>query len=172
MPEPSRAARPAPLIVGFHGRGETPASFSAASGLSAAPAVVAYPRGVTTEDGVTDWQGSPWAARGVDDVGFTRGLVHRLEHDLCIDRDRVYAVGHSDGGNLAAQVACALPHRIAAVATYGGAFYGQDAICGRRPTAVLEMHSVDDPVVPYDGLRLPMTTLAPVPDLVRAQADV
>lgn len=55
-------------------------------------------------------------ADGLDDIEFTRELLDRLGERYCIDPDRVFATGHSWGGDMAAVVGCFLGDRFTAVA--------------------------------------------------------
>ena len=60
---------------------------------------------------------------GIDDVAVVAELVQQVEGEGCIDVDRVYATGFSNGAEMAAQVACVLPDVFAAVAPVSGAVY-------------------------------------------------
>lgn len=55
-----------------------------------------------------------YPADGEQDLVFTRALLDVLEADLCIDTDKVWATGHSWGGDMAAVVACFLGDRFTA----------------------------------------------------------
>ncbi|NYJ37072.1 CE1 family esterase [Nocardiopsis aegyptia] len=143
-----------PVVMAFHGRGNTGAGTEEFSGLSELPAVVVYPEGVV---GSGDrerqaWQGAPYSAPGVDDVAFTRDLLDTLEADLCVDQRRVYATGKSNGGGFTGILACAASDRITAIAPVAGAFYPNDLGCDpERPVPVIEFHGTDDATIPYDG---------------------
>lgn len=144
-----------PVVLAFHGRGNTGAGTEAFSKLSTLPAIVAYPDGVVgTGDGDRRaWQGAPYAAPGVDDVAFTTDLLDRLEASLCVDPDRVYATGKSNGGGFTALLACRLAGRIAAIAPVAAAFYpGTGEGCTpTRPVPVIELHGTGDATIPYAG---------------------
>lgn len=64
------------------------------------------------------WLLGPHAApaNGMDDLVFTETLLDRLEASYCIDTTRVFATGHSWGGDMAAVVGCFLGDRFTAVA--------------------------------------------------------
>lgn len=171
VPTTYRADRPSPLIVAFHGRGRTPQLSETTTGLSGAPAIVAYPEGVANRIGKLDWEVSPEAAPGVDDVALTGAVIDRTEATMCVDRDRVYAVGHSDGGGFAVAVACALGHRIAAVVSVAGAYYDKPTGCA-SPIALLELHSVGDAIVRYGGSTWRGARLPAISSFMRAQARV
>jgi polyhydroxybutyrate depolymerase len=55
-------------------------------------------------------------ADGMEDLTFVSELLDGLEASYCIDRDRVFATGHSWGGDMAAVVGCFLGDRFRAVA--------------------------------------------------------
>ena len=55
-----------------------------------------------------------------DDVGYIAALVDHLSAELCIDTDRVFASGYSNGGMFAHRLGCALGDRLAAVAQLRG----------------------------------------------------
>ena len=56
----------------------------------------------------------------MDDEGFLRKLIDRIAEDYWIDLDRVYAVGFSNGGQMAMSLACRLSDRIAAFGMVSG----------------------------------------------------
>jgi len=55
-----------------------------------------------------------------DDVGFIEALLDELESTLCIDLDRVYATGISNGGMFVKRLGYDLPDRFAAIAPVAG----------------------------------------------------
>ena len=55
-----------------------------------------------------------------DDLGFVEQLLDSLEESLCIDLDRVYATGMSNGGMFVHRLGCDMPDRFAAIAPVGG----------------------------------------------------
>ena len=93
-------------------------------------------------------------SRTVDDVGFSRALIAKIESEACIDTKRVYAVGYSMGGGMAMDIACNAADIIAAIAP--AAFDLMDPSnewpCNpSRPITVISFRSTGDPVVPYAG---------------------
>ncbi|WP_232664546.1 alpha/beta hydrolase family esterase [Pseudonocardia sp. TRM90224] len=154
LPADYNPHRPYPLIVAYHGRGNTGAGTEEFSKLSTLPAVVAYPDGVIgTGDGDRQaWQGAPYSAPGVDDVAFTNDLLDRLEATVCVDDRRVYATGKSNGAGFTGILACRLADRIAAIAPVAGAFYPTGEDCRpSRPVPVIELHGTADATIPYPG---------------------
>lgn len=63
------------------------------------------------------WQLGPHAgpAVGMEDITFTAELLSFVADNYCVDTSRVFATGHSWGGDMAAVVGCFLGDRFAAV---------------------------------------------------------
>ena len=55
-----------------------------------------------------------------DDVGYIAALIDHLSAELCIDTDRVFASGYSNGGMFVHRLGCALGEHLAAVAPMHG----------------------------------------------------
>jgi len=113
--------------------------------------IVVFPNGINNA-----WNVGPCCttSRNVDDVGFARALIAKIEGQVCIDTKRVYAVGYSMGGGMAMKLACDAADIIAAVAP--AAFDLMDPSNGwncqpSRPITVISFRSTGDPVVPYAG---------------------
>jgi polyhydroxybutyrate depolymerase len=87
-----------------------------------------------------------------DDLGFVNAVIDNLEATLCVDLDRVYGVGYSNGGMFAHRMACELNERLAAVIPQHG-FLAKGFSCG-PPTAhqsILLIGGTNDRTVPIDG---------------------
>lgn len=155
LPDGYRADRAWPVVLVYHGRGNTGAGTEAFSGLDALPAIVAYGNGVVgTGDGERQaWEGAPYSAPGVDDVAYTTDLLDTLEDELCVDTRRVYATGKSNGAGFTAILACELSDRITAIAPVAAALYGTGhPTCEpARPVPVIEFHGTADATIPYGG---------------------
>jgi polyhydroxybutyrate depolymerase len=143
-----------PVVLAYHGRGNTGVGTEEFSKLSTLPAVVVYPNGVVgLGDGDRQaWQGAPYSAPGVDDVAFTGDLLDELAATLCVDERRVYATGKSNGAGFVGILGCVLADRIAAIAPVAGAFYPNGIDCRpSRPVPVIEFHGTGDVTIPYAG---------------------
>ncbi|HEV6953438.1 MAG TPA: poly(3-hydroxybutyrate) depolymerase [Promicromonospora sp.] len=155
LPDGYRSDRPWPVVLVYHGRGNTGAGTEAFSGLDALPAIVAYGNGVVgTGDGERQaWEGAPYSAPGVDDVAYTTDLLDTLEDELCVDTRRVYATGKSNGAGFTGILACELSDRITAIAPVAAALYGTGhPTCEpERPVPVIEFHGTADATIPYGG---------------------
>jgi len=88
-----------------------------------------------------------------DDVGFIEALLDELESTLCIDLDRVYATGISNGGMFVHRLGCDLPDRFAAIAPVSGTIAkGFNCAPGsERPVAMMNIYATRDRTVPFDG---------------------
>jgi polyhydroxybutyrate depolymerase len=117
--------------------------------------IVVYPNAVGAP--LYGWDVSPCCAqspRSVDDVGFSKALIAKIEGQVCIDSKRVYAVGFSMGGGMAMDMACNAADVIAAVAPAGFDLMdpSNNWPCQpSRPITVLSFRSTSDPVCPYNG---------------------
>ncbi|SIO85356.1 PHB depolymerase family esterase [Nocardiopsis sp. JB363] len=154
LPDDYDEHRAWPVVLAYHGRGNTGAGTEEFSGLSELPAVVVYPEGVIGQgDGDRQaWQGAPYSAPGVDDVTFTHDVLDTVESELCVDRGRVYATGKSNGGGFTAILACAASERVTAIAPVAAALYPNDLDCApERRVPTLSFHGTEDATIPYAG---------------------
>jgi polyhydroxybutyrate depolymerase len=90
----------------------------------------------------------------VDDVGYLDALIDQAIATRPIDPDRVYVLGHSNGGFMAYRLACELSQEVAAIAVLAGSDYGNASDCGatgRQPVSVLHLHGDADVTIPYLG---------------------
>jgi polyhydroxybutyrate depolymerase len=151
-----------PLVIDYHGLllSDTDEEAQAAPHGYASVAdtegfIVVFPNAVGAP--LYGWDVGPCCSQtpnSVDDVGFSRALIAKIEGQACIDAKRVYAVGFSMGGGMAMDMACNAADIIAAVAP--AAFDLMDPsnnwVCKpSRPITVISFRSTSDPVVPYNG---------------------
>jgi polyhydroxybutyrate depolymerase len=153
---PAQIARPAPLVVVFHGGSDTPENMEEISGFSALSElhgfIVAYPEGI--ERAWADGRNStPPEQKGVDDVGFTRAVVADIARRFDVDRRRIYAAGPSNGGIFAIRLGCDAADMVAAIGPVIAAVATPLASRCRpsEPVAVVGIQGVADPMVPFEG---------------------
>src|SRR4051794_31635504 len=107
---------PASLVIGLHGGLGSGRQFEENTGFDAVADsngfIVVYPDGIGGVMGDQDlrtWNAGnccgPARQQNVDDVGFISALIDHLSSTMAIDEDRVYAVGHSNGGIMAYRLA-------------------------------------------------------------------
>jgi len=150
---------PLPLLFAFHGGGGNAPGFQKYAGLDA-PAdargfAVVYPNGSGRfAKRLLTWNAGDCCAfaqeHDVDDVGFALAILADLARDLPLDRTRVYATGHSNGGMMAYRLAADAAARIAAIVPVAGADMTR-TFAPEAPVSVLHVHSVDDPRALYAG---------------------
>jgi len=146
---PELVPSPAPLVIVFHGFMGNPVEVERDTGMSEVAQVggfvVAYPEG---EGLPRSWRSEP--RRGDADVIFIRDLVALLDEAVGIDEERVYAAGMSNGGGMAARLACDAADLMAAVGGVAGAYFFGDC-AAVRPVGMIFFHGDADPIVPYEG---------------------
>lgn len=168
---------PMPLVLNFHGYGQSAAQQEKYSGLN----TVADTQGflVVSPEGSSSPKGwnivGAYDENGVDDVGFVRDLLVGLSNVLCIDEARVYATGHSNGGEMASQLACMLPNTIAAVAPVSGAVWQG---CTGRAFPMISFQGTADENVYYESSASAISDWAahnncsPTPTVTKVSAHV
>jgi polyhydroxybutyrate depolymerase len=150
LPPTYTGSEAAPLVLNFHGLGSNAIEQAAYSRLPAAGPEAGFI--VVTPNharGRTGWK-LPQMANGQADIKFVNELLDDLEKKLCVDRNREFATGMSNGAGLSSALVCGLDGRLAAVAPVAGvnlAFPCDDA----EPTTVIAFHGTADEIVPYAG---------------------
>jgi len=88
-----------------------------------------------------------------DDVGFLRALVAKISAEYNVDLERVYATGHSMGGEMVYRLACEAADLFAAFSTIAMVMNGADAenCHPSRAVPILSVNGLTDTVVPYAG---------------------
>lgn len=56
----------------------------------------------------------------VDDVAYTRAIAEFLVEDMCVEKEKIFVMGLSMGGSMAARVACEASEYFAGIATMSG----------------------------------------------------
>jgi polyhydroxybutyrate depolymerase len=150
---------PAPLILAFHGGGVGDGPFEATFFESLSHlAEAADQQGYIVAFGIGTGDPTSWGYPGspdppvpeTDDIAYALALLDTLEASYCIAEHHVYAIGISDGGGLAARLACAASDRFDAIAVAAG-IYTEDACLPDHAVPVIAFHGIDDPFVPYAG---------------------
>ncbi|EWM18347.1 PHB depolymerase family esterase [Kutzneria sp. 744] len=153
LPAGYQPFHPTPVVMAFHGRKGDGSDIEAFSGIDNLDAIAVYPVGVKGEADQRAWESAPYAAEGVDDVKFVSDLLDKLQATLCVDPNRIFATGKSNGAGFVSLLACQLPFRIAAFGTIAGAFYpGTTTGCSTSaPAPIVDFHGTADPTIVYTG---------------------
>jgi polyhydroxybutyrate depolymerase len=147
----------APLVIAFHGAGDTGSNFRNGTSLNELSDrfgfIVAYPNatGVNWAEGCNCIRPD---LDGVDDVGFAEALVDTLAEAGNVDTDRVFAIGYSQGGVFAHHLACEKSDVFDGVAVFAGPMSG---VVSRNcdPDDAINMfliHGTNDQVLPFEGV--------------------
>ncbi|KAF2199715.1 carbohydrate esterase family 1 protein [Delitschia confertaspora ATCC 74209] len=149
---------PYPVVLGFHGSSSIGLFFELDKKLSeprfSEHKIMVYPNGV---DG--SWAGPSYHKGPVqEDLQFVTDLLSIIRSDFCINNNRIFATGFSNGGGFIGTIACSpVGGEFAALASGSGAFYtdvnGPDNGCApaRTPLPILEIHGGSDRTVNYTG---------------------
>lgn len=145
---------PLPAVLDWHGLGGDGRQQAAATRyeqLAETEGFIAvHPTGVPS---VGDWRNS-WqlfpTSDGRDDVMFAGALLDHLIAEWCVDADRVYSTGVSNGGFFTARLVCEMADRLAAASSVAG-LYHPDGCSPARPVPYIAFHGTDDAIVPFDG---------------------
>jgi polyhydroxybutyrate depolymerase len=154
-----------PLLIALHGLGDNMTNFSTVGfGAVADTArfIVVYPQGMLNGFGNSAWNNGTLLSSTADDITFLSMLIDTMKVKYDIDL-RVYLTGFSMGGIMTYHTVCALPSRIAAIASVSGTMATSD-ISGCNPNRavpVMHMHGTADGTVPYNSGALPSLSLVP-----------
>jgi polyhydroxybutyrate depolymerase len=139
------AVLPAPVVIDFHGGGQSAAQEYAYTGLARAGRLNGYI--VVTPNGTNGLWNFTGSEPGLpDDIGFVRAIDSFLALAGC-SNGKVYTAGISDGADMAVAAACRVAEVRAVFAVAPSITPRQP--CTRKP--YLEVHGTADPVVPYTG---------------------
>ncbi len=152
-PGTPRARRP--VIVMLPGAGQPGAYAEQYTGYSALADqhgfLVAYP---TAAGASAFWNVSGKQAGKPDDVAYLRKVITVLTgKKVCGDPARVGLTGGSNGGGMTAHMACAAADLLTAAAPVSGGYSALPPCHPSRRLAILEIHGLRDPIVPYRGKR-------------------
>jgi polyhydroxybutyrate depolymerase len=141
-----------PLVVAFHGGGQSGGSFAEYTHLSdyadGHGFAVLYP----TAAGPRRFWSLNHSFRP-DDIPRLAALLRRAEPAACADPQRIFAAGFSNGGGFAGRAVCEI-EQFSALASVAGGYGKLDPCPAGRRVSLLEIHSRADDGVPYrPGIR-------------------
>lgn len=119
-------------------------------------AIIVYPQGY-----LHNWNDArktaPFPAKklNMDDVTFTKEIITYFKDKYHIDTTQVYAVGYSNGGQMAFRLAATVPDLFAGFATIGSTLPapGNYLFTGhtQQPVSIILINGQQDGIVPYNG---------------------
>ena len=144
---PYDGIKPMPVVLDLHGYSEGAVVHTKMSGLGtfgeAHGFVTITPQG---QGPVARWD----TALGSTDLTFVGDLLDHVESTLCVDTNRVFVTGLSNGAFMTSAIACAYADRIAAVAPVAG-IRDIEGCKPARKVPVVAFHGTADPDIAYTG---------------------
>jgi len=149
--------QPQAVVLVFHGHGGDAVGTESSSGFSELSEqhgfLAVYPQGLLDDSGLPFWASIGPIDYGIDDALFVSDILTKLQQDFCVDPQRIYVTGFSNGGGMSGFLACKLAMRIAAFAPVSGNYYDLPGGCHPgRAVPILEIHGTADSIVPYAGI--------------------
>lgn len=153
VPSTYNAAFPAPLIIALHGYQQSGDKFEKYLNLTpvaeARGILYVHPNGTADKSGTRFWNATPECCDihtpKVDDNGYLMSIIDQVSKAYAVDPDRIYIIGHSNGGFMANAMACLHADRIAAVVSMAGGGYANTSMCKpAAPINILEIWGTKD----------------------------
>lgn len=161
VPESYSASEAHPLIILLHGytsSGRSQDSYFQVSDLAddygflfAAPDGVREPSG----DENRFWNASDACCNffglEVDDSGYIRSIIDEMKQRYNVDENRVFLIGHSNGGFMSFRMAYEHSDAVAAIASLAGANHMEQREAPENPVHILQIHGTNDETIGYQG---------------------
>ena len=153
VPSTYNASFPVPLIIALHGYSQSGDKFE--KYLNLTPVVEArgilyvHPNGTADKSGSRFWNATPECcdihSPKVDDNGYLMSIIDQVSKNYNVDPERIYIIGHSNGGFMANTLACLHADRIAAVISMAGGGFANASMCKpSSPINILEIWGTKD----------------------------
>ncbi|MGH9026679.1 MAG: alpha/beta hydrolase family esterase, partial [Acidimicrobiia bacterium] len=155
------ADTPAPVVLNLHGFTSNASQQDRDTDLPAAAGargyVVVTPQGLPIGSGPGTEANAPafWSAtptpgpEAINDVGYLAAVLDTTERELCVDVEREFSAGMSNGAMMSVALGCALPERLAAIAPVAGVNLVD---CEPpAPVSMIAMHGTADELAVYEG---------------------
>ena len=157
VPPKYSAETSTPLLLALHSRTSTAKTiFTDSQILSWAESmnfIVAGLNGAVYE-GVSSWNAGICCENATtyqeNDMQFVTTVIDHVSSQFSVDKSRIWAMGHSNGGMMAYRLACDLSEKITAIAVVTGAL--MDPTCSpTKPVSILHIHGNLDPTILFHG---------------------
>lgn len=114
-----------------------------------------HPEGTRDQWGQPFWNATDavgdFGNTGVDDAGYLRALIEQIAQRFAVDRERIFLIGHSNGGFMAYRMACQSAELIAGIASFAGMTFLDPSRCQPvQPVNILHICGTADELM-YSG---------------------
>lgn len=145
VPSTYNASFPAPLIVALHGYAQSGDKFEKYLNLTpvaeARGILYVHPNGTADKRGTRFWNATPECCAihspKPNDDKYIMSIIDEVSKNYSVDPERIYIIGHSNGGFMANTMACLHADRIAAVVSMAGGGYAKTSMC--KPSSPINM---------------------------------
>jgi polyhydroxybutyrate depolymerase len=153
VPSTYNASFRVPLIIALHGFAQSGAKFEKYLNLTpiaeARGILYVHPDGSADRTGTRFWNATPeccdYHSPKVDDDSYLMNIVNEVSKNYAVDPDRIYFIGHSNGGFMANRMACRHSDVIAAVISLAGGGFANTSQCHpTSPINILEIWGTKD----------------------------
>ena len=157
IPAKYSAETSTPLLLALHSRTTTAKTIYADSQIltfaESANFIVVGING-SIHEGFSSWNAGNCCTNATtyeeNDLLLTSTIIDFVKSRFAIDQNRVWVMGHSNGGIMAYRLACDLSEKITAIAVVTGA--PMDPTCSpTRPVSILHIHGNLDPTILFHG---------------------
>ena len=100
----------------------------------------------SASDACCNFQGS-----SENDVSYIMTIINNIKSQYSVDGNRVYLIGHSNGGFMSYRTAYENSDSIAAIASLAGAEATIAGPAPANPVHILQIHGTDDGTIDYEG---------------------
>jgi polyhydroxybutyrate depolymerase len=140
-----------PVVLLFHGIGGDARAALATSRMDELSdqedVIIVAPQGAGI---IPSWNYRSADDESASDVAFAHDVLDRVKDTTCVDPDRVYAAGFSNGSALTLALACENSHDFAAFGAVSAPFY-EPRCDDAPPRSIIYFHGAADIIVPYGG---------------------
>ncbi len=149
-------ASPAGLVIVLHGAGGTGRQIRKSSGFDALARkhgfVVLYPSAPSRlwNDGRFSVSHKP-KIHARDDVKWVSELVNSFVLKGVVDKNRIYAIGHSNGGGMVRRIHCDAPELLAGIAIVATKILKSAKCTHPAPIATALFYGTKDKIAPHEG---------------------
>ena len=162
VPSSYSKADPVPLVIALSGYGQTGAQFENYLHLTpiaqSAGFIYVHPDGTIDQFGARFWNATPeccdFQKPPVNDAAYIISIINKVSAKYSVDPNRIYIIGHSNGGFMANALACEYSSRIAAIINIAGGSFTSTAACKpSAPINVLQIWGTKDDTYAYNHIR-------------------